>query len=79
MWNFEVGSTRLSQRNVRQERKQLKVVSGEALKVVSGEATKPVKRRKKDGEQQDVDCPLMISSYNKYMGGVDRNDQMKSY
>ena len=49
------------------------------LKVVSGEATKPVKRRKKDGEQQDVNCPLMISSYNKYMGGVDRNDQMKSY
>ena len=49
------------------------------LKVVSGEATKPVKRRKKDGEQQDVDCLLMISSYNKYMGSVDRNDQMKSY
>jgi hypothetical protein len=38
-----------------------------------------VKRRKKYGEQQDVQCPLMISSYNKYMGGVDRNDQMKSY
>ena len=39
----------------------------------------PVKRRKKDGVQQEVPCPGMISAYNKYMGVVDRNDQMKSY
>ena len=49
------------------------------LEVVSGEEAKPVKRRKKDGEKVDVNSPLMITSYNQYMGGVDRNDQMKSY
>ena len=38
-----------------------------------------VKRRKKDGIQQEVSCPSMISMYNKYMGVVDRSDQMKSY
>ena len=36
------------------------------LEVVSGEETKPVKRRRKDGEKEDVNCPLMITSYNKY-------------
>ena len=49
------------------------------LEVVSGQETKPVKRRREDGEKEDVGCPLMIVSYNQYMGGVDRNDQMKSY
>ena len=24
-------------------------------------------------------CPPIVSTYNKYMGGVDKNDQMKSY
>ena len=38
-----------------------------------------VQRRKKDGTLENVACPPIISSYNRYMGGVDKNDQMKSY
>ena len=49
------------------------------IETPSGNATKPVKRRRKDGEQQDVQCPQIIASYNSFMGGVDKNDQMKSY
>ena len=36
-------------------------------------------RRKKDGTLEKVSCPSIVSSYNRYMGGVDKNDQMKSY
>ena len=36
-----------------------------------------VKRRMKDGVQEDVPCPEIIKNYNKFMGGVDRNDQVK--
>ena len=49
------------------------------LDIPSGSATRPIKRRKKDGEQAAVQCPHIILGYNKYMGGVDRNDQMASY
>ena len=38
-----------------------------------------VKRKQKDGTIQKISCPELVSSYNKYMGGVDKNDQMKSY
>lgn len=38
-----------------------------------------VNRRKKDGTVEQVPCPETVSSYNAHMGGVDRNDQMKSY
>ena len=38
-----------------------------------------VERRKKDGTLENVACPPIISTYNFYMGGVDKNDQMKSY
>lgn len=38
-----------------------------------------INRKQKDGSIQKVTCPLIISAYNKYMGGVDKNDQMKSY
>lgn len=37
------------------------------------------KRRKKDGTLEDVPCPEVVQMYNKYMGAVDRNDQMCSY
>ena len=36
-------------------------------------------RKQKDGTIQDIACPELVLSYNKYMGGVDKNDQMKSY
>ena len=38
-----------------------------------------VLRRKKDGSRVDVPCPDAIVQYNKYMGGVDRNDQLRKY
>ena len=38
-----------------------------------------VQRRARDGSLQPVTCPSIVSTYNKYMGGVDKNDQMKSY
>ena len=38
-----------------------------------------VQRRKKDGTLENVACPPIISTYNCYMGGVDKNDQMKFY
>ena len=38
-----------------------------------------VKRRKKAGDQQLVQSPYIITMYNKHMGGVDKNDQLKSY
>ena len=38
-----------------------------------------VKRRVRDGTRSDFSCPTAIASYNKYMGGVDRNDQLRQY
>ena len=34
---------------------------------------------KKDGTLENVACPPITSNYNCYMGGVDKNDQMKSH
>ena len=42
-------------------------------------ANHKVLRRKKDGSRVDVQCPDAIVQYNKYMGGVDRNDQLRKY
>ena len=33
----------------------------------------------KDGKIIDIPCPLAICIYNKFMGGVDRNDQLRGY
>ena len=38
-----------------------------------------VNRKQRDGTIEKIPCPELISSYNTYMGGVDKNDQMKSY
>ena len=42
-----------------------------------GEAT--VERRQKDATKHSYPCPNNIVEYNKFMGGVDRNDQMRTY
>ena len=42
-------------------------------------ANHQVLRRKKDGSQVHVQSPDAIVKYNKYMGGVDRNDQLRKY
>ena len=38
-----------------------------------------VSRKKRDSSKVEVDCPLPVKLYNKYMGGVDRNDQLRKY
>ena len=38
-----------------------------------------VQRRKKDGSKENFLCPSSIALYNKFMGGVDRNDQIRGY
>ena len=38
-----------------------------------------VKRRRLDGSQKDVPCPLVLPDYQAYMRGVDRGDQLQTY
>lgn len=38
-----------------------------------------VQRRQRDGSKKSVTCPVATASYNKYMGGVDRGDQLRGY
>ena len=38
-----------------------------------------VQRRQRNGSRVDVRCPSSVSLYQKYMGGVDRNDQLRQY
>ena len=38
-----------------------------------------VLRRQKDGTRSLVPCPAACAAYNKYMGGVDRGDQLRGY
>ena len=41
--------------------------------------TETVYRRKKDGSRMLINAPQSVVSYNKCMGGVHRNHQMKGY
>ena len=36
-----------------------------------------VRRRQKDGSRTEVSCPLAIKIYNIFVGGVDKNDQLR--
>ena len=38
-----------------------------------------VKRQQTDGSRIEVACPSSVVLYNRYMGGVDRNDQLRQY
>ena len=38
-----------------------------------------VERKMKNGEKKTFPCPSIITTYNKYMGGVDENDQLRQY
>ena len=37
------------------------------------------RKRKQDGVVEQVTCPPVLPGYDKFMGGVDQNDQKKSY
>ena len=41
--------------------------------------TTSVARKRVDGSTINVECPVSIINYNKYMGGVDRGDQLRQY
>ena len=38
-----------------------------------------VLRRQRDGTKKSFTCQLATASYNQYMGGVDRGDQIQGY
>ena len=38
-----------------------------------------VTRKKRDGTSATYPCPMSVAQYNKYMGGVDHNDQLRGY
>ena len=38
-----------------------------------------VQRRQRDGTKVDVRCPAALAKYQQFMGGVDRNDQLRQY
>ena len=40
---------------------------------------KTVRRKQSDGKLVDIQCPVSVLSYNTYMGGVDRGDQLRQY
>ena len=42
-------------------------------------AVSTVQRRMKDGSRKSFACPEAIIAYNKFMGGVDRGDQLRGY
>ena len=48
---------------------------------VMSSSTQPgeVQRRQKDGSKISVPCPAAIVTYNRFMAGVDRGDQLRGY
>ena len=42
-------------------------------------ATTTVERTQQDGSRINVTCPQAVASYNKYMSGVDKGDQLRNY
>jgi len=38
-----------------------------------------VQRKQQDGSKAAVPCPSSVVNYNRYMGGVNRNDQLHNY
>ena len=47
--------------------------------MTSPQDTTTVDRRQKDGSIKHIPCPQSVSTYNTYMNGVDRGDQLQNY
>lgn len=47
--------------------------------VADNTTTESVTRKSRDGSKAPVSCPSSVALYNKYMGGVDHNDQARGY
>lgn len=58
-----------------QDKKPVKVLST----MCDPTETASVQRRQKDGSKVTVPCPAAVVAYNKYMGGVDKGDQLRHY
>ena len=43
------------------------------------EGNTTVQRRERDGSVQQIPCPPSVVEYNKFMGGVDKADQLRKY
>ena len=61
--------------NVWQDRKPVYVMSTNS----QPDESTTVRRRNRDGSTQQVPCPPSIVAYNKFMGGVDKSDQLRHY
>ena len=46
---------------------------------VDGTIKETIKRSKKDGKRETYTCPSSIALYNRFMGGIERNDQIRGY
>ena len=51
------------------------------LTTIHDDATTTMIRRTRrvDGGQEEIKKPVVVEEYNKFMGGVDRSDQLLSY
>ena len=58
-------------------RRDNKVVTLLSTNVPQQQST--VQRREHNGSKTDVPCPAAVELYNRYMGGVERNDQLRQY
>ena len=58
-----------------QDKRQVNVLST----LTTPNETVSIQRREKDGTQTTLSCPTAITTYNRYMAGVDKGDQLRQY
>ena len=58
-----------------QDKRQVNVLST----LTTPNETASIQRKEKDGTQTTLDCPTAITTYNRYMAGVDKGDQLHQY
>ena len=58
-----------------QDKRQVSVLST----LTTPDETLPIRRKERDGTATTLPCPTAITTYNKYMAGVDKGDQLRRY